>query len=201
MPSATSRRTPRRPSPSGPHGRRVGGAVLAVLVVVISAIVLSGYARARNIPDSSGGPSQPTVTRIPSLGLNVPTVPIHDEGAVLDPPSNPKEAGWWANGAMPGASKGSAVITAHKIHGGGGAFDDLENIKRGALVTVDTQRGVQNYEIVSINQYNREQFAEKSTDLFRTDGDPRLVLITCRDWNGKDWEGNTVVIARPGTST
>lgn len=199
MPSATQRRSNRRPSPAGPHGLRVGGAILAVLVLIISTIVLTGYARARTIPESSGGASQPTVTRIPSLGLNVPTVPILDEGAVLDPPSNPKEAGWWANGAMPGAREGSAVITAHKIHGGGGAFDDLEKIKRGALVTVDTQRGVQNYEIVSVNHYNREQFAEKAADFFRTDGEPRLVLITCRDWNGKDWEGNTVVIARPGS--
>ncbi|WP_432559249.1 class F sortase [Granulicoccus sp. GXG6511] len=194
MPSVKKPST-RRAQPS-PYSYRISAVLVTIVVVVISSIVLTSYAQARRIPDNAGGPSAPTVTRIPSLGLSVPTSPIVEQGAVLDPPADPQRAGWWASGALPGSKEGSVVITAHKLHGGGGAFDTLAKVKRGALVTVDTQAGVQNYEVVSIANYDRDEFAEKADDLFRTDDTPRLVLITCYDWNGDDWNGNTVVIAR-----
>lgn len=195
MPSAQSRSV-RRTGPS-PYGYRVGAAIITVIVVVLSAVVLTSYAQAQRIPANAGGPSVPTVTRIPSLGLTVPTSGIVEQGAVLNPPADPQQAGWWAGGALPGSTAGSVVITAHKIHGGGGAFDTLAKVKRGALVTIDTESGVQNYQVTSIKNYDREEFAAAAEDLFRTDGDPRLVLITCDDWNGDDWDGNTVVIAHP----
>lgn len=168
-------------------------------MLVVSAVVLTSYAQAKRIPPNAGGASIPTVTRIPTLGLTVPTMSIVEQGAVLDPPADPQRAGWWAGGALPGAETGSVVITAHKLHGGGGAFDTLAKVKRGALVTIGTEAGVQNYEVVSVSNYDRAEFAERAGDFFRTDGKHRLVLITCYDWNGTDWNGNTVVIARSNT--
>jgi LPXTG-site transpeptidase (sortase) family protein len=195
-----SKSSSRRARPS-PYSYRLSGLLVTIVVLVVSTVVLTSYARANRIPENTGGPSVPTVTRIPSLGLNVPTISIVEQGAVLDPPSDPQHAGWWAGGALPGSNAGSVLITAHKLHGGGGAFDTLGQVKRGALVTVDTKAGVQNYEVVSIDHYDRHEFAEESPDLFRTDDKHRLVLITCYDWNGDDWNGNTVVIARATNNT
>lgn len=195
MPSVQSR-TVRRAGPD-PYSYRVSAALITIVVVVVSAIVLTSYAKAQRLPENSGGPSAPTATRIPSLGLTVPTTPIVEEGEVLDPPADPQRAGWWAGGALPGSDAGSVVITAHKIHGGGGAFDTLAKIRRGALVTIDTQAGTQNYQVVSVDSHDRAGFAAAAGDFFRTNGNPRLVLITCYDWNGRDWNGNTVVIAHP----
>ncbi|MDO5499781.1 MAG: class F sortase [Propionibacteriaceae bacterium] len=200
MPSVKSVQT-RRAAPPSPYSYRVTAALATVIVLFLSTIVLVSYNQANRIPENSGGASVPRTTKIPSLGLSVATTAIQEQGAVLDPPADPQRAGWWAGGSMPGAREGTAIITAHKIHGGGGAFDTLAKVKRGAIVTVDTEAGVQNYAVASIKNYNREEFAAKAPELFRTDGEHRLVLITCYDWNGSDWDGNTVVVAEPGAAS
>lgn len=170
---------------------------LILLVVTTSVLVLISYQTAIRIPANSGGPAAPVMVRVKSLGITAPASPIRLEGSVLNPPADPMGAGWWAEGALPGAANGSAVITAHKIHGGGGAFDSLAEANHGALVSIDTTSGVQNYSVTSVRDLNLEEFAAAAPDLFRTDGEPRLVLITCWNWNGHGWDGNTVVIAEP----
>lgn len=170
---------------------------LILLVITVSTVVLVNYHSATRIPPSSGGASAPTVVRITSLGVTTQVTPIQMTGPVLDPPEDPMLAGWVMGTAMPGAETGSAVVTAHKIHGGGGAFDELAKVKRGSLISVDTERGVQNYGVSSVKDLNLEEFAAAAPGLFRTDGPPRLVLITCWGWNGKGWDGNTVVVAEP----
>lgn len=176
--------------------RRLIG-TLIVLLIAVSAAVLVSYTNATRIPPSSGGPAAPTLVRIMSLGVTAQVSPVRVEGTVLNPPEDPMLAGWAMDTALPGAEQGSVVITAHKIHGGGGAFDELAKVKRGSLIAVDTEHGVQNYGVSSVKDMNLEQFAAAAPNLFRTDGPPRLVLITCWGWNGKAWDGNTVVIAEP----
>lgn len=194
-------RAPMPPSPSrrlqeARAARRLM-ATLTLLIMAISVVVLVSYQNAIRIPPSSGGPAQPAVLRIKNLGVTASVSAIRMNGAVLDPPEDPMTAGWWSDGALPGAATGSAVITAHKIHGGGGAFDDLAKVKRGDLVSLDTTTGVQNYAVSSVRNLTLDEFSAVAPALFRTDGRPRLVLITCWAWNGNGWDGNTVVIAEP----
>lgn len=176
-------------------------AILTVVLVAVSAWVVISYQQAIRIPPNSGGPAAPVKVQISSLGVVAPVSPVRIQGSVLNPPDDPRMAGWWLDGAQPGARTGSVVITAHKIHGGGGAFDALGKVKRGSLVSVDTTAGVQNYAISSVKDFNQEEFAAAAPELFRTDGKPRLVLITCWGWNGRGWDGNTVAIAEPDSGS
>jgi LPXTG-site transpeptidase (sortase) family protein len=124
-------------------------------------------------------------------------VPISADGGILTPPSNPRAVGWWSAGAQPGARIGSAVMTAHTVHTGGGAFDDLGKLRPGALVTVITSTGRITYGVTSMTTYPKQSLAEHAAELFDQTTPGRLVLVTCEDWNGKTYLSNAVAIAEP----
>jgi sortase (surface protein transpeptidase) len=42
---------------------------------------------------------------------------------------------------------------------------------------------------------SRAELAERAETLFDQDGDARVILITCEDWDGTDWLSNVVVQA------
>lgn len=198
--SATKPPSPSRQLQQARAARRLIGTLTLVLIAVSTAVLVS-YHSATKIPLSSGGPAAPTVVRIADLGVTAHVSPIRIDGLILHPPDDPMLAGWVMDTALPGADEGSVVITAHKIHGGGGAFDELAKVKRGSLISLDTERGVQNYGVSSVKDLNLAEFATAAPGFFRTEGAPRLVLITCWGWNGKGWDGNTVVIAEPRSET
>ncbi len=105
--------------------------------------------------------------------------------------------GWWSGGARPGATIGSAVVTAHTVHTGGGAFDDLDKLRPGAIVTVITGTGRITYVATSVTNYAKRSLAKHAAELFDQTTHGRLVLVTCEDWNGKVYLSNVVVIAEP----
>jgi len=77
------------------------------------------------VPSSSrttAGAGRPTGIHIAQLGVDAPVVAISAVHAALTPPSDPSKVGWWSGGAQPGGKTGSAVITGHTVHNGGGAF-------------------------------------------------------------------------------
>ena len=59
------------------------------------------------------GAGAPHRVEIDALGIDVPVVPIRLEVSTLVPPPDPQTLGWWADGAVPGAKRGSAIITGH----------------------------------------------------------------------------------------
>jgi LPXTG-site transpeptidase (sortase) family protein len=122
---------------------------------------------------------------------------IRVRGGVLIPPSNPRLVGWWSDGARPGAAKGSAVITGHTVHDGGGAFDDLDQLTAGDAVTVTTERGTIEYVVSSVTTYRKKALAEQAARVFDQSVPGRLVLVTCEDWDGTAYLSNAVVIANP----
>jgi LPXTG-site transpeptidase (sortase) family protein len=122
---------------------------------------------------------------------------IRARGGVLIPPSNPRLVGWWSDGARPGAAKGSAVITGHTVHDGGGAFDDLDQLTAGDTVTVTTERGTIEYVVSSVTMYRKKALAEQAARVFDQSVPGRLVLVTCEDWDGTAYLSNAVVIANP----
>lgn len=142
-------------------------------------------------------PGNPTRLAVPSLGISTRVLAIRAQGGTLIPPSNPRVVGWWADGAQPGAAKGSAVITGHTVHNGGGAFDDLEQLKRGESVRVTTKRGTTEYVVTSVTTYKKKALAKQAAQLFSQSVAGRLVLVTCEDWDGTAYLSNAVVVAVP----
>lgn len=132
-----------------------------------------------------------------SLRIDVPVVPIDAPGGVLVPPSNPQTVGWWRSGAKPGAAHGSALITGHTVSTGGGAFDDLETLRRGDLLSVSTTHGRIGYRVTGVTVYRKASLAEDARRVFSQSVPGRLVLITCEDWNGAVYLSNAVVFAEP----
>jgi LPXTG-site transpeptidase (sortase) family protein len=122
---------------------------------------------------------------------------IRASGGQLIPPSNPRLVGWWSDGARPGAAKGSAIITGHTVHTGGGAFDNLDRLRAGDSVKVTTAKGTISYAVVAVTTYRKRALAKQAAQIFDQSVPGRLVLVTCEDWNGTTYLSNAVVIAKP----
>lgn len=123
--------------------------------------------------------------------------PIRTEDGALTPPSDPQQVGWWSDGARPGAAEGAAVVTGHTVHTGGGAFDDLDTLAPGDRVVVRSASDDVGYRVTSVEVLSRDELARRSADVFGRTGPPRLVLITCEDWDGTEYRSNVVVTAEP----
>jgi LPXTG-site transpeptidase (sortase) family protein len=134
---------------------------------------------------------------VPSIGVSARVLGIRARGGSLIPPSNPRLVGWWSDGARPGATKGSAIITGHTVHDGGGAFDDLDELAVGDSVSVTTGRGTINYVVSSVTTYRKKALAKQAGQLFDQSVPGRLVLVTCEDWDGTAYLSNVVVVAVP----
>jgi hypothetical protein len=143
------------------------------------------------------GPGGPRRILLPQIGVSARVIRIAARGGSLTPPSNPRVVGWWSGGALPGARIGSAVMTAHTVHTGGGAFDDLDKLRVGAIVTVITSTGRIIYVATSVTNYPKRSLAKHAAQVFDQTTSGRLVLVTCEDWNGQTYLSNAVVIAQP----
>lgn len=142
-------------------------------------------------------PGVPVRLVVPALHVDAPVVPIGAPDGVLLPPSDPRTLGWWRDGARPGTALGSTLITGHTVHTGGGAFDDLETLRPGDSVRVETRSGVLRYAVSTVRIYRKSTLARDAQRLFSQTVRGRLVLITCEDWNGSTYLSNAVVVAVP----
>lgn len=139
----------------------------------------------------------PTQLIVPRLQVNAPVVPIREQAGSLTPPSDPLMIGWWLQGPNPGDAQGTALLTGHTVHYGGGAFDHLDSLVPGDHFRVRTARGVITYVVVGSRKYTTGALARDSRQLFRFTGAPRLLLVTCSNWNGSIYLNNTVVTGAP----
>ena len=142
-------------------------------------------------------PGRPASISIPQLGVTAPVVAIDAVHAALTPPSDASKVGWWSAGAQPGSKRGSAVITGHTVHNGGGAFDNLDKLVPGSTVRVSTSRGQLQYRVATVTTYRKATLAKRAAQLFDQSVRGRLVLVTCEDWNGEVYLSNVVVVALP----
>jgi len=189
------------PEPAGPASGagRLGAAASGVwtaLAVFAAALVVAGFVW----PSGAGGaavpPGAPLVLRMPAAHTSAKVVPIRLEGATLDPPRNYTEVGWWRGSAKPGAAHGQTVITGHTVHTGGGSMNRLDRLTPSQEVDGVTRKGTFQYQVDTVDVLSRDQIARRATRLFGQDhGGGRLVLVTCTDWNGDDYESNIVVVA------
>lgn len=134
---------------------------------------------------------------VPTLGVDARVVPISGSSGTLLPPADARTIGWWREGQVPGAARGSAVLTGHTVHTGGGAFDDLGRLRPPAGVLVRTDGGWIRYAVTSTTTYRKGRLAEQAATLFARSGPGRLVLVTCSHFDGREYRANTVVTAAP----
>jgi LPXTG-site transpeptidase (sortase) family protein len=139
----------------------------------------------------------PTRLVVPALHIDAPVVRIGVTDGTLIPPDDPQVLGWWQDGAVPGARTGSALITGHTVHTGGGAMDHLETLRDGDRVTVRTHRGDVDYRVRGVTVYRKATLAKDAARIFSQERPGRLVLITCEDWDGTRYLSNAVVVAQP----
>lgn len=142
-------------------------------------------------------PGAPERVRIPALHVDAAVLPVHAPDRTLVPPSDPATLGWWADGAKPGAATGSALIAGHTVHTGGGALDDLEDLRPGDRIAVRTDRGRLAYEVRDVRVYRKGRIADQARRLFSQEVPGRLVVLTCEDWDGERYLSNVVVTASP----
>ena len=134
-------------------------------------------------PYTELAPGQPVRLVVRAKKINAPIVPIQvSSDAVLDPPSDPEQVGWWDASARPGAARGQTVITGHTVHTGGGAMDRVVELRRGDVVEVVTRKGTMRYRVSRHRELSRTQVAEQAQALFGQDrGAGSLVLVTCTE--------------------
>jgi LPXTG-site transpeptidase (sortase) family protein len=140
----------------------------------------------------------PYSLRIPRIGVEAPVVAIQsNEDRVLNPPRDPGLAGWWSDGAAPGAAEGSAVVVGHTVRAGGGVFDDMGDLRGGDTIEVEGADDVLTYQVESVEVISKDVFARDAGQILAQSGPGRLVVITCDDWDGSVWRSNIVTVAVP----
>jgi LPXTG-site transpeptidase (sortase) family protein len=154
-----------------------------------------------SVPSPHPATGVPTRVAVQRLAIDVPVRPIAPEGGVLVPPDDPRVLGWYEEGARPGAVQGSAVITGHTVHTGGGALDELDDLRAGDSVRVTTANGTIGYRVSRVTILSKAQFARRAQKIFSSTVPGRLVLITCTDWDGQDYLSNTLAYANPAPAT
>jgi hypothetical protein len=146
----------------------------------------------------------PVRVRISSLRIDAPVsaAAIDVAHGVLDAPASIARAGWWRDGATPGASSGAVLITGHvdSAKGGMGAFFRLRRVHAGDRVELRTTAGrTVAYEVRSVRTYVK---GAVPTSIFSRRGAARLVLVTCGgpfDRESGHYRDNVVVTAVPAS--
>ncbi|MBS45060.1 MAG: peptidase C60 sortase A and B [Nocardioides sp.] len=152
-------------------------------------------------PGPAPEPSSPDRLVIPAVGIDAPVVPIQNDGTELAPPADPDVVGWWTGSALPGAVFGQTVVTGHTVHTGGGAMSAIEALSEGDRVVLRAEGSRMVYRVTLVIDISKEGVAEYASGLFgqqRVDPEgARLMLVTCTDWDGSEWQSNIVTFAEP----
>jgi hypothetical protein len=157
---------------------------------------------------SVAAPTQPPPVMPPPVSVSLPGTPrpvplvpvgVLDSGA-LQLPERPTVLGWYAAGAVPGGTVGTAVIAGHvdSARYGAGPLRDLLDVGQGDPVEVtDAGGSVHRYAVTSRTSFPKSALPP---ELFHMDGPPRLALITCGgafDRRTGNYADNVVVLADP----
>ena len=140
----------------------------------------------------------PLSLEVPSVGIATSLVRLYlgPDGS-LDGPESFVVAGWWAEGAEPGAV-GPAVLVGHvDSYTGPAVFSRLDDVKVGATVRVTrSDRSVVTFVVDRARQVPKNQFPVE--EVYGPTSGPQLRLITCGgrfDRRSGEYEDNLVVFA------
>lgn len=120
----------------------------------------------------------PKRLKIPSIEVDAVIRPVgKDRSDRMDTPAATDEIGWYRYGAKAGA-KGNVVLSGHLDDLQGPAiFAHLDRLRLGELVTLQRNKQVIEYEVVSVERYRVENVPLAS--IFAATQSTRLQLITC----------------------
>jgi len=138
-------------------------------------------AAASAVPVSSAAPGRvPVAFRAADVDVlaDVVATTVEPSGA-LEIPRDAGVLGWWSSGAASGASAGSVVLAGHVDSTAGvGVMRALLDLPMESVVeVVDEAGGTTLYRVVARRTFDKSQALPP--ELFRADGPPQLVLITC----------------------
>lgn len=135
------------------------------------------------------------------VGIDLPVQPYGvDDAGFMQLPDTVDEVAWYAYSARPGDRTGTTVLAAHvdTLDDGLGPFANLRDLDEGdELRVADTGGDLRRYAVTSVEKVAK---AEVPLDqVFRRDGDPALVVITCGGSfdRGRGYSDNVIVTARP----
>lgn len=120
----------------------------------------------------------PTRVRIPAIGVDSTLQQLRTKSGVLQPPTDPLQAGWWSGGPVPG-EPGPAVIAGHlDSYTGPAVFIDLSELHAGDLVDVTRSDGSTAVFVVdSVDVYQKSAFPTQA--VYGPTPGAALRLITC----------------------
>lgn len=204
MPSADGEHTnPRTPRATSRFDAALSALTTVLLVLAVGAVGWGVVGPSSESPRAEPpvAASEPVRLRIPSLQVSADVVPISlGTDAVLEPPTDAAEVGWWDGSALPGARDGRVVITGHTLAQGGGALDELVDLRRGEIL-LTTATGTRRYRVTDRIVADYTTVARRARDIFgQGDSSPegaRLILVSCTDYNGQVYESNVIVVAEP----
>lgn len=158
---------------------------------------------ARPAPIKSAVPA-PTQLALPRQHVQAAVLPVGvTPSRGLNLPPNPDTVGWWAGGAAPGQTGGSAVLAGHLDAAGygPGALAALLRVGVGDPVLVTDSAGqVLRYQVTARMSYPK---AALPGSVFRNNGPATLTLVTCGgpfDSSTHHYRDNIVVSAVPTTA-
>ena len=143
---------------------------------------------------------EPQRLSLPSLEVDAEVVPVGLEAdGGMEVPDDVSNVGWYSPGVEVGAA-GTAVLAGHvdSRTQGLGALFDLRRLEPGDPVMVSGDGASTEWRVTGRTRYPKDELP--LDDIFRWDGEPRLVLITCGgDFVAEDGEyrDNVVVYAEP----
>lgn len=186
----------------------VASAILAVAAVVALTVGNDAAVDKKAGPTASATQPRATPTAVPTRDVGDPerlTIKAIDVRAPIEPvgtaadgaqdvPASIDDTGWWRDGVQPGHA-GNAVIVGHTASAADGVFDDLGELDRGDSVSVKSARGDLRFTVSSSTSIKVEDFEKIAPVVYRSGGRPGLVLMTCGDWNGKEFETTSIVFA------
>ncbi len=128
----------------------------------------------------------------------VPTGVTGDEQMEL--PKQPTEIGWYRWGPRPGSRTGSAVLAGHvdSREFGIGPLAELDRLRPGDRIDVETEGGQQSYEVRQVVQISKRSVPLEQ--VFSRTGPATLRIVTCGgpyDRSRGGYLDNLVVTAEP----
>ncbi|NUT35139.1 MAG: class F sortase, partial [Hamadaea sp.] len=147
-----------------------------------------------------GSATAPSRVRIPAIAVDAPIGPLHREhGGRLAAPRSYDEAGWYAEGPIPG-SPGPAVLAGHVDSTRGAAvFHGLRRLHAGDRVEVLVGAAWVAFRVTAVRRVPKAEFPTAA--VYGPTPDAQLRLITCGgefDRSARSYLDNVVVFATAG---
>lgn len=139
--------------------------------------------------------------RIPRLEIDARVNPerVNRKGT-LGIPEDPSVLGWWADGARPGADRGTAIIAGHvnSSDHGPGALAELYRLRPGDTIIVIGAGKRIRYRVEALRQYTKHRLP--ASKLFSQEVEGRIAIVSCGgpfDPTNGHYRDNIVAIAVP----